>query len=137
MNLSRCYRGSVDEKNTLMDRKAVENLLAKQKVARWIKKAVKHLSRRNLETLMDWDCNKIYGERKKEGLYRRESVKDLSRSCQAWRKTQRDECNKKATQPWSNQHIKLSKTSLKKKKAFIDPKHTHTLNKSNQFYISK
>ena len=48
----------------------------------------------------------------------------------------------------SNQRAKLKKTSLnktktnkkkKKCKAFIDPKHTHTytLNKSNQFYISK
>ena len=39
---------------------------------------------------------------------------------------------------WSNQHIKLSKTSLKWKFKHMDlQKHTHTLNKSNQFYISK
>ena len=44
----------------------------------------------------------------------------------------------------SNQHFKLSKTSLNKKNVkHIDPKHTHThththtLNKFNQFYISK
>ena len=42
----------------------------------------------------------------------------------------------------SNQHIKLSKTSFNKNcKAFKNPKHTythtHTLNKSNQLYISK
>ena len=40
----------------------------------------------------------------------------------------------------SKQHFKLSKSSLNKKNAkHIDPKHTHThtLNKSNQFYISK
>ena len=38
----------------------------------------------------------------------------------------------------SDQHIKLSKTSLNKKMQRIhDPKHTRTLNKSNQFYISK
>ena len=40
----------------------------------------------------------------------------------------------------SNQHIKLSKTSIKQEKckAFkIQDIHTHTLNKSNQFYISK
>ena len=41
----------------------------------------------------------------------------------------------------SKQHFKLSKSSLNKKNVkHIDPKthtHTHTLNKSNQFYISK
>ena len=39
----------------------------------------------------------------------------------------------------SKQHFKLSKSSLNKKKMFnhIDPKHTNTPNKSNQFYISK
>ena len=40
----------------------------------------------------------------------------------------------------SKQHFKLSKTSLNKKNVkHLDRKHTHThtLNKSNQFYISK
>ena len=38
----------------------------------------------------------------------------------------------------SKQHFKLSKTSLNNKNdGHLDPKHTHTLNKSNQFYISK
>ena len=42
----------------------------------------------------------------------------------------------------SNQHFKLSKTSLKKKNdKHLDPKHTHThthtLNKSNQYYSLK
>ena len=40
----------------------------------------------------------------------------------------------------SKQHFKLSKSSFNKKNVkHIDPKHTHThtLNKSNQFYISK
>ena len=42
----------------------------------------------------------------------------------------------------TNQHFKLLKTFLNQKKKNvknIDPKHTHrhTLNKSNQFYISK
>ena len=36
------------------------------------------------------------------------------------------------------QHIKLSKSSLNKKDVkHLDPKHTYTLNKSNQFYVSK
>ena len=38
----------------------------------------------------------------------------------------------------SNQHFKLSKTSLNKKNVkHLDPKYTHILNKFNQFYISK
>ena len=39
---------------------------------------------------------------------------------------------------WSNQHVKLSKSSLNKNFKHMDlQKETHTLNKSNQFYISK
>ena len=40
---------------------------------------------------------------------------------------------------WSNQHNNLSKSSLNKNFKYMDLKntHTHTLNKSNQFYISK
>ena len=38
----------------------------------------------------------------------------------------------------SKQYFKLSKSSLNKKDVkHIDLKHTHTLNKSNQFFISK
>ena len=37
----------------------------------------------------------------------------------------------------SNQQFKLSKSSLNNNFKHIDPKNTHTLNKSNQFYISK
>ena len=41
----------------------------------------------------------------------------------------------------SNQHFKLSKSSLNKNFKHKEPKHTHThthtLNKSNQFYILK
>ena len=38
----------------------------------------------------------------------------------------------------SKQHLKLSKIYVNKKNVkHLDPKHTHTLNKSNQFYISK
>ena len=105
MNLSKCCWGSVDDKNTLMDQEAVENLSARQKFFRWIEEVVEYLSRRNPKTSMDRDCNKIYRDKKKEGLNRRESVENLLRSYQAWRKwvfqggkTQRDECNKQATQ---------------------------------------
>ena len=46
---------------------------------------------------------------------------------------------KHATQPRIQLYFKLSKSSLKKTFKHNDPKntHTHTLNKSNQFYISK
>ena len=87
-----------------MDREAVENLSARQKVARWIEEAVEYLLRRNLETLMDRDWDKICRDKKKEGLNRRESVDKLSRSYRGWRKgvyqggkSHKDECNKQAT----------------------------------------
>ena len=66
-----------------MDRGSIENLSARQKVAQWIKVAVKHLSRRNLEVSMDRDSDKIHQKKKKERLDRREAVQDLSRSCRA------------------------------------------------------
>ena len=75
------HQESVDNKNTSMDQEAVENLSARQEVARWIKEVIEHLSRRNSETSMDRDYNKICRGKKKEGLDRRESVEDLSRSC--------------------------------------------------------
>ena len=84
---------------------------------------------------MDWKCDKVYWEKKKEGLDRSESIEDLSRSCRAWRKWvfQREEkhiemnATSKLLKHRSNQHVKLSKTSLNKKmKNIHDPKHTHT-----------
>ena len=46
--------------------------------------------------------------------------------------------NKQATQPKKSLNILSSQNiSQHKCKAFIYPKHTHTLNKSNQFYILK
>ena len=66
-----------------MDQEAVEDLSTRQKVSRWIEEADEHLSRRNPEISMNRDCDKIYREKKKEGLNRRESVEVLSRSCRA------------------------------------------------------
>ena len=87
LNLNRSESVKVD-KNTSMDREAVE------KLSRW-----------NPEISMDWECDKIYQDKKKEGLDRCKSVKYLSRSHRAWRKgfskkgkTHRDECNMQATQ---------------------------------------
>ena len=54
------------------------------------------------------------------------------------RKTQKWMQSSKLLNQRSKKHFKLSKTSLNKKTVkHLDPKHTHTLNKSNQFYISK
>ena len=135
-------RGAIDGKNTSMDRGSVENLSARQNVARWIKEAVEHLSRRNPEVSMDRESNKIYQEKKKEGLDRRESVEDLSRSCRAWRKWvfQRREkhiemnATSKLLNHRSKEHIKYLKTSLNiyaKHSRSKTHTHTHTLNRSN------
>ena len=66
-----------------MDREAVENLSARQKVARWIEEAVEHLSRQSVESSMDRDCVNFCREKKKKELDRYEPIKDLSRSCRA------------------------------------------------------
>ena len=66
-----------------MDREAIENLSARQKVARWIKEAAEHLSRQSVESLMDRDCVNFCREKKKKGLDRYEPIKDLLRSCRA------------------------------------------------------
>ena len=132
-------RGSIDSKNTSMDWGSVENLLARQKVAQWIKEAVEHLSRRDPEVSMDWDFDKINWEKKK-GLDRRESVKDLLRSYRAWRKGifQRREkhiemnATSKLLNDRCKQHIKSLKTSLNiYAKHSRSKTHTHTLNRSN------
>ena len=123
LNRSRRCWVSIKRKPTSMDRESVEDLLARQKVSRWIEEAVKILSRRNPKILMDWNCVNFCREKKKEWLNSRESIQDLSRSCQAWIKWvfQRDEKNikmnatSKLLKHRSKQHIKLSKKSLNKK----------------------
>ena len=69
-----------------MDRESVKNLSAGQRAqnsARWIEEAIEILSRRNPESSMDRDSIKICQEKDKEGLNRKESIEDLSRSCPA------------------------------------------------------
>ena len=66
-----------------MDREAIENLLARQKVARWIEESVENLSRQSLESSMDRECVNFYREKKKERLDRNEYIEDLSCSYQA------------------------------------------------------
>ena len=72
-------RGSIDSKSAWMDRGAVENLSAKQKVSRWIGK----LSIQIPESSMDQNCANFCREKKKEGLDRCKFVEDLSRSYRA------------------------------------------------------
>ena len=87
--------------------------------------AIEKLSRQSPESSMDWICDKICREKKSKGLDRRESVKDLSRSCRALKKRvfHREEkhkemnATKQATQHISKQHVKLLKTSLNKNNA--------------------
>ena len=50
---SRSCRASIEQKPTSMDREFVEDLLARQKVSRWIKETVEVLSRRTIEILTD------------------------------------------------------------------------------------
>ena len=103
-------------------------------LAWWIKKLSRFYSRRNPKTLMNRDFVKIYREKEKEELDRRKSIKDLSRSCWAWKKWvfQRREkhiemnATSKLLKHRSNQHIKLSKHLSTYKQSIQDPKHTHT-----------
>ena len=105
-----------------------------RKLARWIEEAVENLSRRNPEISMDQESVKICQEKEKERLNRRESVKDRSRSCRAWKKKvfQRREkhiemnVTSKLLKHRSNQHIKLSKHLSIDMQSIHDPKHTHT-----------
>ena len=142
MNLSRCCRESVDGKNTSMDREAIKKSIGQQKVAWWIAEAVEHLSRRNLETLMDWDCDKISQDKKKEGLDRRKSD-NLSRiyreiveleENEFFKEDKHKEMNatSKLLKHRSNQHIKLSKNLSTYMQSIQDPKYTHTRTHTKQ-----
>ena len=65
LNGLRNCRGFIGQKESFsMDREAIEKL-----------------SRQNPEISMDRVCDKICRDKKKKGLDRRESVKDLLRSC--------------------------------------------------------
>ena len=82
MNLSRCCRGSVNGKSTSMDRESINQT----KSFSMDQEAVEKLSRHTPESSMDQVCDKIYRGKKTKVIDRCESIKDLSRSCKAWRK---------------------------------------------------
>ena len=121
--LSRIYRRDRELKN----------------LAWWIEEAVDILSRRNLETSMDWKSVKICREKEKEGLDRSEicrgSVELKEKEFFKKGKTYKDPINMLSSENIS-QHI--CKTFIKHVRARAHTHtHTHTHNKSNQFYISK
>ena len=103
-------------------------------VARWIKKAIEHLLRQSQEISMDWDCVHFCRDKKKKGLINT----NLSRICQGAveleekevfqkKKKKNKEMNatSKQLKHRSNQHVKLSKTSLNKKNAKHSWSKTH------------
>ena len=125
MNLLRCCQESVDGKNSLMDRDYVENLSARQKVSWWIEKLLR--SYRDKVQKARWI---EYAIRSIEKRSPRGSIdRNLSRICQEAVELDKKEFFKerKNTKRWmqtskllkhrSNQHVKLSKTSLNKNNA--------------------
>ena len=115
-------------KPTSIDRPAIEHLSRGQKVARLIDLAIKRCR----------DCdkeNQLKNSTDRLGIERcRDCLKTIF---QKWKNTNMNAISMQLNQG-SNQHFKFSKSSLNNNFKHIDPKntHTHTLNKSNQFYIS-
>ena len=86
MNLSRCCQGSVDGKTHFVGSRIywVDKMI--KNIARWIEEAVENLLRRNPEILMGWEYVEVSIEAKEGKLDKNESVRDLLRTYQAWRK---------------------------------------------------
>ena len=97
--------------------------------ARWIEYAIRSIKKRRQRGSIDANLLRICWEAVE--LEENEFFKER-KNTKRWMQTS------KLLKHRSNQHVKLSKTSLNKEMQSIhDPKHTRTLNKSNQFYISK
>ena len=130
-----------------MDRESVEDVSTRQKVSRWIEKLLKSYRDKVQKSRWIEIALTFVETRRKKGLIE----VNLSRICQEpveleekrfFKEEKHIKMNatSKLLKQGSNQHVKLSKASLNKKNVkHLDPKHTHThtLNKSNQFYISK
>ena len=117
-----------------MDRTTIEKLSRGQKLSWSIHLAIERC----------WDCDKQQqkGSTDKLGIERcRGAVEIALKQFFKKRKTELWMQSNMQLNQGSKQHFKLSKTSLNKKNVkHFDPKthtHTHTLNKSNQFYIPK
>ena len=121
----------VHSKRVSMDREAIEHLLSIQRVSRWIKQ----LSRSYQE------CDK----KKLKWLDRQPSYQEVSSSYRDYLKTvfqrrekHRHECNQTCYSTKDPNNILSSQNHLSTRKmSSIQIQNTHTLNKSNQFYISK
>jgi len=100
-------RGVVEDSSTAKTLRWIENLSARQSFSMDQRSCRDFLLRRTPEISMEWNCVNFCREKKKNGLDRKESVEDLSRSCSSLKKrgfskrgkTQGDECNKHDTQP--------------------------------------
>ena len=126
---SRSYRATIEQKPTSMDRESVEDLSARQKVSRWIKK----LSGRTPDISMDRKCVNFCWERRKIGSTNRnlsriywEAVKLDKSSFSKRGKTHKWMQSSKLLNQRSKQHVKLSKTSLNKINAKHSWSKTHT-----------
>ena len=92
---------------------------------------------------MDRESVEDLSRKEKEELNRKESVKELSSLMKQGFSREEKHIKMNATnkllKQTFNQQIKLSKHLSTYMQSIHDPKHTHihTLNKSNQFYISK
>ena len=110
---------------------AIENLSSIQKISRWVKVAIESYQ----------ECDK----KRLKGLNRQHNYQKVSRSYQDCLKTvfqrrekHRYKYNKACYTNQDPNNILSSQNRLSTKNVkHMDPKHTHTLNKSNQFYISK
>ena len=131
-----------------MDQTAIEKLSARQNLSQWIKNLSRSYRDNFQKASMDLKCIKIYREKKSKGLDRqlvveiyREAI-ELDRNNFSKIGKHRNECNQASylTKDPNNILSFQKHLSTKQCKAFKIQNthtHTHTLNKSNQFYISK
>ena len=140
---------AIEQKPTSMDREAVDDLSSRQKVSRWIK----NLSRsyRDIVQKAWWIEIALTSTetRRKKGSIDSNLSRDVEKMSRLFKnsfskKLKNTDMNaiKHATQLKIQTTFKLSKSSLKKKMLSTEIKkkkktHAHTLNKSNQFYISR
>ena len=141
------YLASTKSRQRWLCRGAVDG-----KIPRWIKKLsrIYRLDRRSLDGSKKLSsiyqeetqkpCDKICQDKKKKGLNRSKSVEELLslKKMSFSRRKKHNEMNatSKILKHRSNQHNKLSKHLSTYMQSIQDPKHIHTLNKSNKFYIS-
>ena len=103
----------------------------KFQIALWIEDAIRFVEKRSPRVSIDSYLSRIYQEAVE--LDKKQFYKER-KNTHKWMQSS------KLLNQRSKQHFKLSNTSLNQKKCeafMIQNAHTHALNKSNQFYISK